>query len=42
MNSTSLFNRLAIIGKELLDENLLDIYNGNIKPVMQDELKNYY
>ena len=38
-DSTELFKRLAIIGRDLLDETLLDIYNGNLKCVAQDESK---
>ena len=38
-DSSALFKRLALIGKELLDENLQDIYNGTLNPTPQDEEK---
>lgn len=36
-NNSSLFEKLAIIGKNLLMENIEDIYNGKNKGIMQNE-----
>ena len=36
-NNSSLFEKLAIIGKNLLMENIVDIYNGKNEGIMQNE-----
>ncbi len=41
-NSTTLFNKLSIIGRDLLIDNLDDIYNGKIEGIMQDDSLSTY
>lgn len=41
-NSSSLFEKLSIIGKDLLMANIEDIYTGKIKGVLQNELEATY
>jgi len=41
-NNTSLFKNLSIIGKDLLIENILDIYNDINKGIPQDDTKATY
>ena len=41
-NSTTLFNKLSIIGRDLLLDNLDDIYNGKIEGIIQDDSLSTY